>query len=104
MDICYLDSGTFVDNLLKYRPLATQANQSCELNETLHTYDTIAALPIACLFVPLASIMHPQESRMFERFGAPGARMRAEWEKIQSSHHSPHIGRQVCANIFTSHN
>jgi len=27
------DFGTFVGNLLKYRPLALQANQSCELDE-----------------------------------------------------------------------
>ena len=58
--LCYFDSETLVDNLLKYRPLALRANQSCELNETLHTYDTIVALLIVSLFVPLGSMMHPQ--------------------------------------------
>ena len=35
--------------------------------------------------------MHPQESKLFKRFVAPGARMQAEWEKVQSSHHSPPV-------------
>jgi len=82
----HFNFGTFVDYFLKYRPLALRANQSCELNETLHTYDSIAALLIASLFVPLGSIMHPQEGKMFKRFGAPGARMRAEWKKY--NHHT----------------
>jgi len=74
IDICYLDSGTLVDNLLKHGQLAMRADQLCELNETLHTYDSIVALLIVSLFVPLESIMHPQESKMFKPFGAPGAR------------------------------
>ena len=37
------DFGTLVDNLLKHGQLALRANQSCELNETLHTYDSIVA-------------------------------------------------------------
>jgi len=95
---------TFVDNLLKHRQLALRANQSCEPNETLHTYNSIVALLIVCLFVPLGSIMHPQESKMPKRFGAPGARMQAEWQKNQSSHHSPLVSQLVRANIFISHN
>jgi len=100
----YPDSRTSVDNLLKYCRLALRANQSCEPNETLHTYDSIVALLIITLFVPLGSIMHPQESKMFKRFGAFGARMRAEWKKIQSSHHCLPVGQLMCANIFISHN
>jgi len=90
--------------LLKDGQLALRANQSCELNETLHTYDSIDALLIVSLFVPLGSIMHPQESKMFKRFGASGARMRAEWKKTQSSHYSLLVEQPLWANIFTSHN
>jgi len=47
IDICHFDSGTLVDDLSKYRPLALLTNQSCELNETSHTYNSIVALLIA---------------------------------------------------------
>jgi len=82
----HFDFGTFVDNLLKFCPVTPQANQWCELNETLRTYDSIVALLIVSLFVTLESIMHPQESKMCKYFGSPGARKRAEWKKY--NHHT----------------